>query len=451
MFKHKSVRQSGGHIKVLAMISIAALRSCTMTIAALVAVALHLPASTAALAATACCKVTEIATNGQVTALEIDGTRTIAFQVTDAALLRGLKPGAPVYANFDTKQVSLDGKKACCKIVNTGTVAKQPEPAATAAAPKEKPSGTATPSKQTTVEVPKVDVTAAEGSTATAIRGKPATPTTGTKQSATSGTTSSNTAAANAQSEAINPDVILLQTNADLVTRDIGLTAAGEVTFRLVNRGEVGINVSPKSGALTLAQAPPSNPPGPPISIDVWAGTSKISTVYQPSMGGSQSKTFTVPIPSNYSAPKCLETRDLKVVVDPQKQIAELYDDNNVTEADSARPCPDLAIKSIKRHYTGLFNETYRVKVTISNEGNAPSPSTQVWGTSLPGGVWPVTGWPEVTPNHTIPALDPGETTSFKTGGSVLSANHTAVRVVLDRFYEIEESDESNNFQDKQL
>ena len=450
MFKHKSVRQSGGHMKVLAMISIAALRSCTMTIAALVAVALYLPASTAALAATACCKVTDIAANGQVTALEINGTRTIAFQVTDAALLRALKPGAPVYANFDTKQVSLDGKKACCKIVSTGTGARQPEPAATAAAPKEKPSGTAAPSKQTTVQVPKVDVTAAEGSTATAIRGKPATPTTGTKQPATSSTTTSNTAAANAQSEAINPDVILLKTNADLVTRDIGFTGLGEVTFRLVNRGEIGINVSAKSGALTLAQAPPSNPSGPPISIDIWIGTNKI-TIQQSSLAGSQSKTFTVPIPSNYSTPACLETRDLKVIVDPQKQIAELYDDNNVTEAASARPCPDLAIKSIKRHYTGVFNETYQPKVTVINLGNARSLATQVWGTSLPTGIWPVTGWPELIPTHTIPALDPGETTSFRTGGSVLATNHTAIRVILDRFYEIEESDEGNNFQDKQL
>lgn len=448
MYQHKSARKPG---KSMAMFSIAALRSGTAKTAAVGAVLLCLVAGTPALAATACCKVTDVAANGHVTALEINGTRTIAFQVTDAALLRGLKPGAPVYANFDTKQVSLDGRRACCKIVSTGTVANQQEPAVPTAAPKEKPSGRAAPSKQTTVQVPEVDVTAAEGSTASAIRGRPATPATDAKQPATPSTTTSNTAAANAPSQAINPDVILLKTNADLVTRDIGLSAAGEVTFRLVNRGEVGINVSAKPVALTLAQAPPSNPPGPPISIDIWVGTTRLYTAYQPTMGASQSKNFTVQIPPNYSTPKCLETRDLKIVVDPQNQIAELYDDNNVTEGTIARPCPDLAIKSIKRHYTGLLNETYRVKVTIVNQGNAPSPGTQVWGTSLPTGIWPLTGWPELTPNHTIPALDPGETTSFKTGGSVLSTNHTAVRVVLDRFYAIEESDESNNFKDKQL
>ena len=89
-----------------------------------------------------------------------------------------------------------------------------------------------------------------------------------------------------------------------------------------------------------------------------------------------------------------LEARNLKVVVDPQNQVAELHDDNNVLEANnSARPCPDLAIKSIKRDKEGLLGETYRPKVTIINRGNAPSPSCQVWGTALssaPG----ITGWP---------------------------------------------------------
>jgi subtilase family serine protease len=180
-------------------------------------------------------------------------------------------------------------------------------------------------------------------------------------------------------------------------------------------------------------------------------GTSKI-TVQQPSMGGKQTKNFKVPIPSNYSKPKCLETRNLKVVVDPQNQIKELHDDNNVTEAtNSARPCPDLAIKSIKRDYSGVLKETYSPKVTIVNQGNAPSPSTQVWATSLPGDPWPVNGWPAIVPVKTISALAPGATTSFHVGGSVLSSNRTAVRIVLDRHYQIEESDENNNFKDERL
>jgi subtilase family serine protease len=62
-----------------------------------------------------------------------------------------------------------------------------------------------------------------------------------------------------------------------------------------------------------------------------------------------------------------------------------------------------------------------------------------------------VTGWPELVPTHTIPALAPGQSTSFHIGGSVVSANHTAIRIILDRHFQIEESDESNNFKDERL
>jgi len=350
-------------------------------------------ASTAS-AAPACCTVTSIAKSGEITAKETKGARTFQFQVADPALRSKLRVGAPVYANFDTKQVSLDGKKPCCKILNISTAAKQPVPGTTQPAP-------------------------------------------GTTQ-------------VGSQTQAINPEIIALQTTSDLVAKDLGFTALGEITFKLVNRGEVGINVPAKATGQSLAQQGAAS--GPPIKIDIYIGSSLIKSVFQSSIGGKQTKNFKENVPSTLPKPKCLETRNLKVVIDPQNQIKELHDDNNVTEAtNSARPCPDLAIKSIKRHYTGLFNETYRVKVTIINQGNAPSPSNEVWGTSLPGGVWPVTGWPTLVPTHTMPALAPGETTSFKTGGSVLSGIHTSVRVMLDYHSQIEESDESNNRKDERL
>lgn len=254
-------------------------------------------------------------------------------------------------------------------------------------------------------------------------------------------------AAANTQ--AVNPDVMALRTTADLVIKDVAFSSLGEVTFNLINRGEVGINVPGATLDAKKIKQPAAS--GPPITIDIYIGTSKMS-VQQASLGGKQTKNFKVALPSNIQKPRCLDVRNLKVVADPLNQIPELHDDNNVGEApNSARPCPDLAIKSIKRDYEGLLNETYRVKVTIVNQGNALSPPNQVWATSLPGGVWPVTGWPELVPTHTLKALEPGATTSFKVGGSVLSANKTAVRVVLDRDQKVDESDEGNNFKDDRL
>jgi len=86
-------------------------------------------------AATPCCGVMEIAKNGLITAKESKGTRTFQFQVADPALRSKLRVGSPVYANFDTRQVSLDGKKPCCTMLKIATAAKQPMPGTTPAAP----------------------------------------------------------------------------------------------------------------------------------------------------------------------------------------------------------------------------------------------------------------------------------------------------------------------------
>ncbi|MEX2164252.1 MAG: hypothetical protein WD823_08420 [Sulfuricaulis sp.] len=83
--------------------------------------------------------VTNIAKDGLVTAREIRGTRTFQFRVADPALRSRLRVGAPVYVNFDTKQVSLDGKKSCCTILKISTAAKQAVPGTTPAAPASAP------------------------------------------------------------------------------------------------------------------------------------------------------------------------------------------------------------------------------------------------------------------------------------------------------------------------
>jgi hypothetical protein len=67
-----------------------------------------------------CCGVTAIdQRSGVVTARENARGRTFQFTVTNAALLRTVRIGQEVYANFTTQQVSLDGRKACCAIVNS--------------------------------------------------------------------------------------------------------------------------------------------------------------------------------------------------------------------------------------------------------------------------------------------------------------------------------------------
>jgi len=243
-----------------------------------------------------------------------------------------------------------------------------------------------------------------------------------------------------AQAQAVNPEVLQLQTSVDLVANDVGFNGLGEIILTLHNRGAMATN-------------PPGRVRGsesgaPKIQIDLYMGGVLVESVYQQYLGGKESKVLTVKPVANI--PTCGDARDLKVVVDPHNTIKELHDDNNTTALRAARPCPDLAVDSIERNYSGLLKETYTPEVTIVNRGNWPSPSTQVWGTALtnlPG----INSWPELSPTHTIPGLAPGQKTSFKIGGSVLSTSHSWVRIMLDRFFKIDELDEGNNFLEKKI
>lgn len=91
----------------------------------------------------ACCLVTAIGSPaGVVTAKENATGRTFEFQVPNPKLMPQIHVGTPVYANFSTMQVSLNGIADCCKIISI-----IPPPAAVAPAPAARPApgGPATP------------------------------------------------------------------------------------------------------------------------------------------------------------------------------------------------------------------------------------------------------------------------------------------------------------------
>jgi hypothetical protein len=70
-----------------------------------------------------CCNITGVdAATGLFTARETATGRTFQFKPTDAALLRSLKPGQTVFADFATQKVSVDGGQPCCEIVQASTV-----------------------------------------------------------------------------------------------------------------------------------------------------------------------------------------------------------------------------------------------------------------------------------------------------------------------------------------
>jgi Cu/Ag efflux protein CusF len=65
-----------------------------------------------------CCRITGMAAGGLVTAQETATGKTFQFQVTNQVLLKSLRVGQKVYADFGTQQVSVDGASPCCGIVS---------------------------------------------------------------------------------------------------------------------------------------------------------------------------------------------------------------------------------------------------------------------------------------------------------------------------------------------
>jgi hypothetical protein len=70
-------------------------------------------------AASPCCGVTAVGRDGVITAKETATGRVFQFSVKPDMAAR-MKIGQEVYANFNARQVSLDGLAPCCSITNLG-------------------------------------------------------------------------------------------------------------------------------------------------------------------------------------------------------------------------------------------------------------------------------------------------------------------------------------------
>lgn len=66
-----------------------------------------------------CCTITAVNARTATVTAKINSTgQLFEFRVSNARLLAGLRAGRGIYANFKAKQVSLDGRTACCEIIS---------------------------------------------------------------------------------------------------------------------------------------------------------------------------------------------------------------------------------------------------------------------------------------------------------------------------------------------
>jgi hypothetical protein len=263
-----------------------------------------------------------------------------------------------------------------------------------------------------------------------------------TEATAPAAPTSVGAATNPAASAAVNPDIVALLSTSDLIIKDLGFDGKGDITFELRNRGKVPINPAPVSGPEGKKAVPPV-PESQQIKVMVYLNNAPHGTVFQPRLGGQTSKTFTVAVSPNLK-PGCGESRPLRTVIDPSNVIAEYTDTNNVDTVTAARPCPDLAIKSITKNENEWGTE-FVARVTIINQGNAPSDKFDYLAKEGFGGSIADLG--DLDDDVGGP-LAPGETMKFNVG-SARAHQNLHVEVFLDRHRRVEELDENNNYKKK--
>ena len=90
--------------------------TCSTLIIGLMLLMLGAPTVPPALAISPCCNITAIAKGGLVTAKDTATGKTFQFQVSDQALMKSLRVGQQIYADFGTQKVSVDGVAPCCNV-----------------------------------------------------------------------------------------------------------------------------------------------------------------------------------------------------------------------------------------------------------------------------------------------------------------------------------------------
>lgn len=68
-----------------------------------------------------CCQIVRVSPQGIVIGRINNNGKTFMFVVKNTALLSSLKPGKGIYANLINRQVSLDGRNACCQMGGFGS------------------------------------------------------------------------------------------------------------------------------------------------------------------------------------------------------------------------------------------------------------------------------------------------------------------------------------------
>lgn len=340
------------------------------------------------LQAQACCKIQAAnPKTGSVTAT-VTGTGQV-FQFSAApGLAAALRPGQDVWANFRTGEVSLDGKRACCRIASA------PSSAAPPAAPKPPANS--------------------QGGGSGGSRGPAVT---------VSLTNSLNTTALN---NAVNP-CDTHPSGVDLKALGVSAKSNTEVDVQVINCGTT---------------ATPA-----PFDVDVYVNGVQVITRQFGGLAAGKNATEAATVPEMDCKPT-----GVQVVVDPQQLVNDVNRNNNQLQRQSTPPCPDLVVTDIKQHWINDWHTQWEVGYTIVNQGSAPmSHSVSVRGWGGPVGVAGVFEFPLMLETVLDP-LAPGQSKSNVITGQWFTPLDTVmVKLLADSDHTLKEPNKDNNYAEKTL
>jgi CARDB len=234
------------------------------------------------------------------------------------------------------------------------------------------------------------------------------------------------------------PDATATTGRPDLIASDLRIDADGKMAFKIRNASPVAINT--------------------PFKVDAWLDgylrqTIQIGGLKSVPVGGTRIFPTTLPFGPNeqrdfilqeVKVDLCSSNHSLKVLVDSGGEIAESNENNNTLTWSGPTPCPDLAIKSISKHWQNSMHTEFTAEIVIINQGtgNAGPFGVATGGSSA-------TGIPSGAPMM-YDGLKAGETLTLHAGNAYVP-DGISVHVVVDIGNAIKESNENNNVADKSI
>ena len=206
------------------------------------------------------------------------------------------------------------------------------------------------------------------------------------------------------------------QGQADIVIRGLGFTSEGKVRYIVQNHGGTAASQ--------------------PFVVDIYYNNQRRDTVKHSGLPPlSQQRVES----SLANAGGCAPAQ-LMAVADSQQTVAEADETNNRATIGQTPPCPDLVVQIQKDDVDALH---YRARIKVTNQGTrATGRHVMVLARedSAPAGVI-------ATPptDKRIESLAAGQSTSFSYGGVHLKTTTVGYHAIVDRFNDVQESNESNN------